>query len=165
MREKIKGIFNRILNAENETKTVKNNFIFIMVTLGVLFLCNAGIGIGIILIDKAVADEEFVLTFFVGRLAELLLGVLVVVLTVCIIVLLTLSLVAKAIFKKTPKSILAYRILMGLVFGILGILEITFLKIEVKLQQVFGMLLAVVIIGVTIYHIINTYSHKICEEW
>lgn len=175
----------RIINKGNETEVVKRNFIFIMVIVAFLVLGSVGIVISTISVETTLAEEKEVwderpfgedigdvegygmivsgLMILIYKFVEMFLKVLICIMVIYTALLGIPAIIAKSIFQKTPENILAYRVLMAVVYFFLIIPELFLLFCAIVDAQILGILLVVPLTGITIYSMANTYSCKLCE--
>ena len=69
---------------------------------------------------------------------------------------------ARAIYSN--KRLLAYRILMGIVFALQIGLEVFLFSVLISDFAVWWLLIELILVGITVYCIINTYSSKIIDR-
>lgn len=157
-------------NKEKASKIVKTNFIFIMIIVSVLVLCNMGIGMLMLSTEKGFMEHKLSWdgskssqdgAYLIGYgLVGFFWKVIMFFLTLYTALIAVPAVIARNIFVKKPDDIGSYRILMGIVYFFLVILEMLLLLVVVFTGNVFLILLTLALIGVTIYNMVNIYSRR-----
>lgn len=160
-------------NKEKATKIVKRNFIFIMVIVSVLVLCNMGIGLLMLSTERGLMEHKLSWNdskssqegaYLIGYgLVGLLWKVIMFFLALYTALIAAPAVIARNIFMKKPEDIWSYRVLMGIVYFFLIIPEMLLLLVAVFTVNIFLILLTLTLIGVTIYNMVNIYSRKMYE--
>lgn len=174
-------------------KRVKNNFIGVMLIDSVLLFISAilllvGIIGGVVALYGFIAamtastDDpgKGVVLFFdlIGGIAVFGILACAAVVTIYSVLILVLSLRAKKSYAPSGKGLKKYRKLMGGVYALLGVLDVgmgfTFLRCLINILQdsaewqlwirtIVAFIAVLMITGVLIYNMINTYSKRITE--